>query len=175
MGKKCSFFLQRCKSGYETCTEKVSLFAAPRETDHLKIWHHAILRKDHVLQSTDYVCEKHFETTYVMKIWEGVYKGLVLFDFGQLSTRPNRAPHVKEPCRSLGEAVRRTQANMSLEMETVEDAAPPDELSSGGTWFIRRKNRFTPEHGDTSAVREPTGSGTRPNPRLGKKQATRSV
>ncbi|KAH7979140.1 hypothetical protein HPB49_008379 [Dermacentor silvarum] len=72
------FFLPRCKSGYETCTEKVSLFAAPRETDCLKIWCHAIPRKDRVLQSTDYVCEKHFEPSYVTKMWEAVYKGLVL-------------------------------------------------------------------------------------------------
>lgn len=93
------------------------------------------------------------------------------FELGQLSARPN----VKEPSRSLGEAVRRSQANMSLEMETVDAAASPDELSSGGTWFIRRKGRFTAEHGDASAVREPTGSGTRPNPRLGKKLAARSV
>ncbi|KAH7985216.1 hypothetical protein HPB49_026547 [Dermacentor silvarum] len=93
------------------------------------------------------------------------------FELGQLSARPN----VKEPSRSLGEAVRRSQANMSLEMETVDAAASPDELSIGGTWFIRRKGRFTPEHGDASAVREPTGSGTRPNPRLGKKLAARSV
>ncbi|KAH7937054.1 hypothetical protein HPB49_007571 [Dermacentor silvarum] len=84
-------------------------------------------------------------------------------------------PNVKEPIRSLGEAMRHPQANMSLEMETVDNAASPDELSSGGTWFIRRKGRFTPEHGDASAVREPTGSGTRPNPRLGKKLAARSV
>ncbi|KAH7964822.1 hypothetical protein HPB49_001572 [Dermacentor silvarum] len=60
MGKKC--FLPRCKSAYETCTEKVLLFVAPRETDRLmQIWRHAIPRKDLVLQSTDYVCEKHFE------------------------------------------------------------------------------------------------------------------
>ncbi|XP_075559888.1 uncharacterized protein LOC142591444 [Dermacentor variabilis] len=81
----------------------------------------------------------------------------------------------KAPCRSLGEAVRRSQANRSLEMETVDDAAHPDELSSKGTWFIRRKGRFTPEQSDASAVREPAGSGTRPNPRLGNKLAARSV
>ncbi|KAH7945287.1 hypothetical protein HPB49_009034 [Dermacentor silvarum] len=53
---------------------KKSLFATPRETDRLKIWRHAIPRKDRVLQSTDYVCEKHFEPRYVTKTSEAVYK-----------------------------------------------------------------------------------------------------
>ncbi|KAH7952935.1 hypothetical protein HPB49_002940 [Dermacentor silvarum] len=76
MGKKC--FVPRCKSGYNTCTEKVSLFAAPGEAERLKIWRHAIPRKDRVLQSTDYVLEKHFEPRYLTKTWEAVYKGHVL-------------------------------------------------------------------------------------------------
>ncbi|KAH7960572.1 hypothetical protein HPB49_021231 [Dermacentor silvarum] len=76
MGKKC--FVPRCKFAYKTCTEKVSLFAAPREADRLNIWLHAIPRKDRVLGSTDYVCEKHFEPRYVTKTWEAVYKGHVL-------------------------------------------------------------------------------------------------
>ncbi|KAH7945029.1 hypothetical protein HPB49_004965 [Dermacentor silvarum] len=60
------------------CTEKVSLFAAPRETDRLKIWRHAIPRKDRVLQSTDYVCEKHFKPRCVTKTSEAVYRGHVV-------------------------------------------------------------------------------------------------
>ncbi|KAH9359557.1 hypothetical protein HPB48_010041 [Haemaphysalis longicornis] len=48
-------------SDYKTCTEKVSIFAAPGEADSPKIWRLAIPRKDRVLQSTDYECEKHFE------------------------------------------------------------------------------------------------------------------
>ncbi|KAH7936994.1 hypothetical protein HPB49_006997 [Dermacentor silvarum] len=51
-------FAPRCKSDYKTCTEKVSLFAPPREADRLKIWRHAIPRKDRVLQSTDYMCAR---------------------------------------------------------------------------------------------------------------------
>ncbi|KAH7958929.1 hypothetical protein HPB49_006535 [Dermacentor silvarum] len=76
MGKK--YFLPWWKPGYETCNENVSLFAVPRETDRLKIWRHAIPRKDRVLQSTDYVCEKYFEPRYVTKTSEAVYKGRVL-------------------------------------------------------------------------------------------------
>ncbi|KAH7970504.1 hypothetical protein HPB49_008217 [Dermacentor silvarum] len=44
MGKE--WFVPRCKFGYKTCTEKVYLLAAPREADHLKIWRHAIPRKE---------------------------------------------------------------------------------------------------------------------------------
>ncbi|KAH7942024.1 hypothetical protein HPB49_019865 [Dermacentor silvarum] len=91
------FFLPRCKSGYETCTEKVSLFAAPRETNRLKIWRHAIPRKDRVLQSTDYVCEKHFEPRYVTKMWEAVYKGLVLVSAPRKATLAKDAVPTKFP------------------------------------------------------------------------------
>ncbi|KAH7965159.1 hypothetical protein HPB49_004548 [Dermacentor silvarum] len=76
MGKKC--FVPGCQPGYKTCTKKLSLFAAPREVDRLKIWCHAIPRTDCVLRSTDYVCEKHFEPRYMTKTCEAVYKGHVL-------------------------------------------------------------------------------------------------
>ncbi|KAH7959662.1 hypothetical protein HPB49_012844 [Dermacentor silvarum] len=89
MGKKC--FVPRCKFAYKTCTEKVSLFAAPREADRLNIWLHAIPRKDRVLGSTDYVCEKHFEPRYVTKTWEAVYKGHVLV------SAPRKAALAKTP------------------------------------------------------------------------------
>lgn len=36
MGKKCS--LPRCISGYKSCTEKICFFAAPKDSDRLKMW-----------------------------------------------------------------------------------------------------------------------------------------
>ncbi|XP_070387457.1 4-pyridoxate dehydrogenase-like [Dermacentor albipictus] len=42
-------------------------------------------------------------------------------------------------------------------------------------YSLFRTGHFTLEQSDASAVREPTGSATRPNPRLGKKLAARSV
>ncbi|KAH8031089.1 hypothetical protein HPB51_012777 [Rhipicephalus microplus] len=51
MGKKC--FVPRCSSGYRSCSDKVSLFAALKDSDRLKVWRHAIPRKDHELQTTD--------------------------------------------------------------------------------------------------------------------------
>ncbi|KAH6926893.1 hypothetical protein HPB50_022662 [Hyalomma asiaticum] len=56
MGKKC--FVPRCNSSYKSCSEKVSLFAAPKDSDRLKVWRHAIPRKDRELQTTDFVCSQ---------------------------------------------------------------------------------------------------------------------
>ncbi|KAH6925974.1 hypothetical protein HPB50_012854 [Hyalomma asiaticum] len=84
-------------SGYKTCTEKVAIFAAPREADHLKIWRHAIPRKDRVLQSTDCVCEKHFEPKYIKKTWEAVCKGHVLVSAPRLAALVKGAVPTKFP------------------------------------------------------------------------------
>ncbi|KAH6945251.1 hypothetical protein HPB50_007679 [Hyalomma asiaticum] len=95
MGKKC--FVPGRSSGDRTCTEKVSIFAAPREADRLKVWRHAIPRKDRVLQSTDYVCEKHFKPKYVTKTWEAVYKGHVIVGAPQLAALAKDAVPTKFP------------------------------------------------------------------------------
>ncbi|KAL3247510.1 hypothetical protein MRX96_056945 [Rhipicephalus microplus] len=59
MGKKC--FAPRCKTGHKSYTDKLSLFSAPREEERLRVWRNAIPRKDRILQSTDHLCEWHFE------------------------------------------------------------------------------------------------------------------
>ncbi|KAH8027515.1 hypothetical protein HPB51_007065 [Rhipicephalus microplus] len=76
MGKKC--FAPRCKTGYKSCTEKLSLFSALREDERLRVWRNAIPRKNRILQSTDHLCERHFEPHLVSKTWEAVYNGNVL-------------------------------------------------------------------------------------------------
>lgn len=76
MGKKC--FAPRCNTGYKSCTEKLSLFSAPKEEERLRVWRNAIPRKDRILQSTDHLCERHFEPHLVSKTWEAVYNGNVL-------------------------------------------------------------------------------------------------
>ncbi|KAH6947068.1 hypothetical protein HPB50_016987 [Hyalomma asiaticum] len=76
MGKKC--FAPRCTTGYKSCTQKFSLFSAPKEEERLRVWRNAIPRKDRILQSTDHLCERHFEPHLVSKTWEAVYKGNVL-------------------------------------------------------------------------------------------------
>ncbi|KAG0420367.1 hypothetical protein HPB47_003539 [Ixodes persulcatus] len=67
-----------------------ALFAAPKEEDHLKVWPHAIPRKDRPLQPTDFVCERHFETKFWSKSWNDVYKGHVLV------SAPRKAVLVKD-------------------------------------------------------------------------------
>nr|XP_054923076.1 uncharacterized protein LOC129382872 [Dermacentor andersoni] len=76
MGKKC--FVPNCKSGYRTCTERVSLFKAPREPERLEKWRRAIPRADRVLQPTDHVCAKHFPNEVISATYHAEYKGNVL-------------------------------------------------------------------------------------------------
>ena len=76
MGKKC--FAPRCTTGYKSCTQKLSLFSAPKEEERLREWRNAVPRKDRILQSTDHLCERHFEPHLVSKTWEAVCNGNVL-------------------------------------------------------------------------------------------------
>ncbi|KAH8025999.1 hypothetical protein HPB51_015348 [Rhipicephalus microplus] len=75
-GKKC--FVPRCTTGYKSCQEKYSLFSAAIDDERLKLWRHAIPRKDRPLQRTDSVCERHFESHLVTKTWTAHYNGNVL-------------------------------------------------------------------------------------------------
>ncbi|KAH7985048.1 hypothetical protein HPB49_026630 [Dermacentor silvarum] len=67
------------------------------EADRLKIRCHSILRKDRLLQSTDYVCEKHFEPRHVTKTWEAVYKGRVHVSAPQKAALAKDAVPMKFP------------------------------------------------------------------------------
>lgn len=76
MGRKC--FVPRCNTGYKSRQQKFSLFLAPKDEACLKLWRHAIPRKDRILQASDYVCERHFEPCFVSKTWTAEYNGNVL-------------------------------------------------------------------------------------------------
>ncbi|CAN8006787.1 unnamed protein product, partial [Ixodes pacificus] len=76
MGRKC--FVPRCNTGYKSCQLKFSLFSAPKDDARLKLWRHAIPRKDRSLQASDHVCERHFEHRFVSKTWTAEYNGNVL-------------------------------------------------------------------------------------------------
>lgn len=76
MGRKC--FVPHCKTGYNTCHDKLSLFSAPKDDERRSAWQRAISRTDRLLQVTDYVCEKHFEPRFVVKTWTAQYKGRIL-------------------------------------------------------------------------------------------------
>ena len=71
MGRKC--FVQNCKTGYDTCGEKLSLFRVPNCQDRgelIKKWQFAIPRRDRKLSLKDYVCEKHFQPGDIIRAWQ---------------------------------------------------------------------------------------------------------
>ncbi|XP_049274415.1 uncharacterized protein LOC119401942 [Rhipicephalus sanguineus] len=79
MVRRC--FVPFCNSGYRSCKEKFSMFAAPKDDELLEKWRRAIPaipKRRRALQTNDYVCEKHFEPELVCKEWTAHYKGHVL-------------------------------------------------------------------------------------------------
>lgn len=63
MGRKC--FVPKCKSSYYNSKEKVSLFRVPK--DKINEWQAKIPRTDRNLTERDYVCEKHFSQSFIIK------------------------------------------------------------------------------------------------------------
>jgi hypothetical protein len=58
MPKKC--FVPNCTTGYDSNNGKIAIFKAPSNPKKLLQWSKAIPRKDRNLNSTSFVCEKHF-------------------------------------------------------------------------------------------------------------------
>ncbi|KAH7979179.1 hypothetical protein HPB49_008593 [Dermacentor silvarum] len=63
----------------------------------LRICGRLVAAVDRELQSTDYVCEKHFEPRYVTKMWEAVYKALVLVSAPRKAALAKHAVPTKFP------------------------------------------------------------------------------
>ncbi|CAN8008893.1 unnamed protein product [Ixodes pacificus] len=123
MGKKC--FVPRCKSGYDSCNEKVSLFSVPKTEDRLEVWRRAIGRKDRVLQATDCVCEKHFEAKFVSKFWEAVYKGHVLMSSPRKPCLASDAVPTKFPGCSNHSVSSNSPKNVKIRMRPGDRRRPP--------------------------------------------------
>lgn len=123
MGKKC--FVPRCKSGYDSCKEKVSLFSVPKTEDRLEVWRRAIGRKDRVLQATDCVCEKHFEAKFVSKYWEAVYKGHVLMTSPRKPCLASDAVPTKFPGCSNHNVSSNSSKNVKIRIRPADRRRPP--------------------------------------------------
>ncbi|KAK4028552.1 hypothetical protein OUZ56_021557 [Daphnia magna] len=67
MPNRC--FVPNCNSGFpgSTTTEKVAFFSAPRDSNLLQRWNHAIPRQDKKLQPSSKVCSLHFEENDIIK------------------------------------------------------------------------------------------------------------
>lgn len=50
--------------------EKVSIFGVPKNQVKFELWAEKLITKKGRLRSTDYVCEKHFEESQIIKCWE---------------------------------------------------------------------------------------------------------
>jgi hypothetical protein len=82
INSKC--FVPGCKSGYKTCTEKVSFFQPPSDPLLLSQWQRAIPRADLVLTRKDRVCEKHFTPELIERKYVMCFFTLILLKVGEL-------------------------------------------------------------------------------------------
>ena len=57
----------KCKSGYKSCSEKVSFFIVPKNKKIIKSWQIAILRDDRKFNRGDAICEKHFKPEDILR------------------------------------------------------------------------------------------------------------
>ena len=62
---KCVCF--GCKSGYKSCSDKVSFFIVPKGENAIKLRQIAILRDDMKLKSGHAICEKHFKPEDILQ------------------------------------------------------------------------------------------------------------
>ncbi len=64
MGAKC--YVKGCKSGYDSCKEKVHFFK-PKEEKTVHLWQKFIGRNDLKLEKFHSVCHKHFDDADIVK------------------------------------------------------------------------------------------------------------
>ncbi|KAH8025937.1 hypothetical protein HPB51_014270 [Rhipicephalus microplus] len=113
---------------YKSCTEKLSLFSAPRDEERLRVWRKAIPRKDRIVQSTYHLCERHFEPHFVSKTWEAVYNGNVLCRAPRkASLSKDAVPSIFPDCPSY------------LSKEKKQRKGPPERLDVNETFKKHRK------------------------------------
>lgn len=60
-------FAPGCKTGYSSCSEKLSLFKAPQNESDRIVWAQAIPRDDKCLSTKDVLCEKHFDISDIIR------------------------------------------------------------------------------------------------------------
>ncbi|KAH6944770.1 hypothetical protein HPB50_004974 [Hyalomma asiaticum] len=74
-------FVKTCNSGRKSCREKVTIFKAPNDPEHLQAWAAAIPRGGRQLTSKDCVCEKHFTSDMIRRDkYYGELQGEVTLD-----------------------------------------------------------------------------------------------
>lgn len=76
-----------------------SLFSAPKDKAPLKLWRHAIPRKDRILEAWNHVCKRHLEPRFVSKTWTWEYNGNILASMPrQRSLADDSVPSVFPNC-----------------------------------------------------------------------------
>lgn len=73
---KC--FVPNCNTGTPLCSQRLVLFAAPSDADRRAEWARKIGRSDKELTRRDKVCERHFDSQFVLRTWTREYKGRII-------------------------------------------------------------------------------------------------
>ncbi|XP_049522524.1 uncharacterized protein LOC125945020 [Dermacentor silvarum] len=71
-------FVPGCKGGYRSCSEKLSVFKAPKDLSRREQWARNIKRADKELTRDSVVCERHFDESFIERTYRHVINGEVV-------------------------------------------------------------------------------------------------
>lgn len=71
-------FVPGCKGGYRSCSEKLSVFKAPKDPSRREQWARNIKRADKELTTDSVVCERHFDESFIERTYRHVVNGEVV-------------------------------------------------------------------------------------------------
>ncbi|KAH7964477.1 hypothetical protein HPB51_027284 [Rhipicephalus microplus] len=65
-------FVPGCKGGYRSCSEKLSVFKAPKDLSRREQWARNIKRADKELTRDSVVCERHFDASFIERTYRHI-------------------------------------------------------------------------------------------------------
>ncbi|KAH8031353.1 hypothetical protein HPB51_016411 [Rhipicephalus microplus] len=71
-------FVPGCKGGYRSCSEKLSVFKAPKDLSRREQWARNIKRADKELTRDSVVCERHFDASFIERTYRHIINGEVV-------------------------------------------------------------------------------------------------
>ena len=71
-------FVPGCKGGCRSCSEKLSVFKAPKDLSRREQWARNIKRADKELTRDSVVCERHFDVSFIERTYRHVINGEVV-------------------------------------------------------------------------------------------------
>lgn len=152
MGYKC--YAPNCKSGYASCKDKVALFKVPSDPVRLELWRRKVPRSDRLLQPSDRICAKHFDSKFICDRYHAEHEGHVLLDAKKSKPRLSNdaIPTIFEGCPSY------LSFALPKERKRTKRHLPPDVSKTRSKRRLFASNS-PPPTGATSSPADNVGCG----------------